>query len=219
MYVIIPHQSKHEQLDRSMEFKNDYFIIESLTKDDINDGKIFFDALSSIKKYKPIHRRVKTRKGFEKALNEFSKSDYKYLFISAHGDEENIELINDSFNAYDLADLKINLTNRRIFMSTCKGGSFMLAKYFIKKGAYSVIGSPDDLDQIVATGMWTTMALVFERLNKGLLNFKELNTTLILMTKIYRINLAYYSFIRNQTKMKGYIYTYNVARQRNDYPI
>lgn len=202
-----------------MDFKNDYFIIESLTKEDINDGKIFYDALSSIKKYNPILKRVKTRKGFEKALIEFSKSNYKYLFISAHGDEENIELIDDIFNAYDLDDLEIDLTNRRIFMSTCRGGSFILAKYFIKKGAYSVVGSPDDLAQIVATGMWTTMAVVFERLNKGALNFKELDKTLKIMTQIYQINLAYYSFIRNEQKMKGYIYTYNVARQRNDYPI
>jgi hypothetical protein len=202
-----------------MGLKNDYFIIESLTKQDINDGKIFYDALSSIRKYSPIHKRVKTRKGFEKAITEFSKSDYRYLFISAHGDEENIELIDDSFNAYDLADLEIDLTNRRIFMSTCRGGSFMLAKYFIKKGAYSVVGSPDDLSQIVATGMWTTMALVFERLNESSLNFKELNTTLKLMSKIYQINLAYYSFIRNEQKMKGYTYAYKVARQRNDYLI
>ncbi len=101
-----------------MDLKNDYFIIESLTKEDINDGKIFYDALKSIKKYDPIHKRIKTKKSFEKALVEFSNSDYKYLFISAHGDEENIELINDSFNAYDLDDLEIDLTNRRIFMST-----------------------------------------------------------------------------------------------------
>lgn len=202
-----------------MDLTHDYFIIESLTKDDINDGKIFYDALRSTRKYKPIHKRVKTRNGFEKALMEFSNSNYKYLFISAHGDEENIELVSDSFNAYDLADLEINLTNRRIFMSTCRGGSFLLAKYFIKKGAYSVIGSPDDLDQIVATGMWTTMALVFERLNEGALNLKELHTTLKLMTKIYRIKLAYYSFLRNKSKMKGYTYVHNVARQREEYPI
>jgi|GEM_PF-2740755 len=202
-----------------MDLKDDYFIIESLTKEDINDGKIFYDALSSINKYEPIHKQVKTRKGFEKALVEFSNSDYKYLFISAHGDEENIQLVNENFNAYDLEGLEIDLTNRRIFMSTCRGGSFLLAKYFIKKGAYSVIGSPDNLAQIVATGMWTTMALVFERLNEGALNFKQLDTTLKLMTKIYRINLAYYSFIRDKPKMKAYKYAHNVARQRKEYPI
>lgn len=202
-----------------MDLKHDYFIIESLTNEDINDGKIFYDALKSTNKYNPIHNKVKTRKAFENALIEFSNSNLKYLFISAHGNEENIELIADSFNAYDLADLEIDLTHRRIFMSTCRGGSFLLAKYFIKKGAYSVIGSPDDLDQIVATGLWPTMALVFERLNEDSLNFKELDATLELLTKIYRINLAYYSFIRNKPKMKGYLYSYKTIRQRNDYPI
>lgn len=202
-----------------MDLQHDYFIIESLTDKDINDGKIFYDALKSLRKYTPIHKKVKTQKDFKKALIEFSNSNFKYLFVSAHGDEENIQLIKGCFNAYDLTDIKIDLTKRRIFMSTCKGGSFLLAKYFIKKGAYSVIGSPDDLDQIVATGMWPTMALVFERLNQGELDFKELNTTLKLLTKVYQINLAYYSFIRNKPKMKEYMYSCNNTLQRKDYPI
>ncbi len=105
-------------------------------------------------------------------------------------------------------------------MSTCKGGSFLLAKYVIQKGAYSVIGSPDDLPQIVATGMWPTMALVFDRLNENRLDFKELNETLKLMAKVYHINLAYYSFIRNDShRMKEYIYSFNKKRQRINYSI
>jgi hypothetical protein len=202
-----------------MNYTHDYFIIESLKKKDINDGKIFNDALISTNDYNPIYRKDKTRKGFEKALIEYSKSEYKYLFISAHGDEENVTLISYSFNAYDLEDLEIDLKNRRVFMSTCKGGSFLLAKYFIKKGALSVIGTPDNLTQIVATGIWVTMALVFERLSKGVLNFVELDKTLKIMTKVYEIKLSYFSFIRNKKNMKGYLYSADNKRQRIDYPL
>ena len=202
-----------------MELKHDYFIIESLTVDDINDGKIFYDALKSTNKYNPVLKKVHSKSEFENELISFSKSDFKYLFISAHGDEENVFLTKDSFNAYDLDDLEIDLKKRRIFMSTCRGGSFLLSKYFIKKGAYSVIGSPEDLAQIVATSMWITMAWVFERLNKSSLNFRELDKSLKLMTKIYHIKLAYYSFIRKEQKMKGYSYSYENGRQRYDYEI
>ncbi len=202
-----------------MNLRPDYFVIESLTEEDINDGKIFYDAIKSLNKYNPIHRRVSTRIEFEEALLEFAKSDIRYLFISAHGDEENIELIEDNFNAYDLADLEINLTKRRVFMSTCRGGSFLLAKYFIKKGAYSIIGSPDNLDQIVATGMWPTMAMVFERLTEDSLNFRELDKTIKLLAKVYEIRLAYYSFIRNKQEMKEYMYSGNLTRVRTNYPI
>lgn len=202
-----------------MGLKHDYFIIESLKESDIHDGKIFFDAVESLNKYGPVYRKVKTQNAFKEALIEFSNSDFKYLFVSAHGSEMTIGLTEGEFGVDDLADLNIDLKNRRIFLSTCRGGSLLLAKYFIKKGAYSVIGSPDDLDQIVATGMWTTMACIFERLNEYSLNFRELNKTLKLLTKIYHIKLAYYSFIRNESKMKEYMYSHNKARQRTDYPI
>ena len=202
-----------------MKLKHDYFIIESLTENDINDGKIFNDAIKSLSRYDPVYKNVKTQNAFAEALIEFSNSDLKYLFISAHGNEMTIELTEGSFDVDDLADLEIDLKNRRIFMSTCRGGSLLLAKYFIKKGAYSVIGSPDDLDQIVATGLWPTMACVFERLNEDSLNFRELNKTLKLLAKIYHIRLAYYSFISNGFKMKEYVYSHNTARQRTDYAI
>lgn len=202
-----------------MSLKHDYFIIESLTPKDINDGQIFYDALKSIDGYSPTLRKVKTKQEFEKALIEFSKSDFKYLFISSHGDEENIELIKNSFNAYDLEDISIDLNKRRIFMSTCKGGSFILAKYFIKKGAYSVIGTPEDLFQIVATGMWVTMAWIFERLNNGSLNFKEIDKALKLLSKVYQIKLNYYSFLREKQEIKEYSYSHTTTRQRKDYPL
>jgi hypothetical protein len=202
-----------------MRLKHDYFIIECLNDDDIHDGKVFYAAMGSFEKYDPIYKEVKTKAAFEKALIEFSNSDFAYLFVSAHGNEFAIDLTDSRFEDFDLEDLEIDLKNRRIFMSTCKGGSYFLAKHFIKKGAYSVIGSPNEIDQIVATGMWPTMACVFERLNEYSLNFYELNKTLKLMTKVYQINLAYYSFIRNESKMKEYLYSPDIKRKRTDYLI
>jgi hypothetical protein len=202
-----------------MEFINDYFIIESLKKKDINDGLIFHNALFSTKNYHPEYRTVKTKKDFKKALIEFSNSQYKYLIISAHGDEENVILTSGSFNAYDLDELEIDLKKRRVFMSTCNGGSFLLAKYFIKKGVYSVIGTPDKLDQIVASAIWVTMAIVFERLNKNIINFYQLNKVLNNMTKVYSIKLSYFSFIREKTKMKEYNYSFDGKRERINHSI
>lgn len=202
-----------------MKLLHDYYIIESLPSKDIKDGEIFLKCLKSLGgRFNPIYRRVNNIKEFENALAEFSSLNYRHLFISAHGDEENIVLVEENINAYDLFEMNIDLSQRRIFMSTCKGGSFLLAKYFIKKKAYSVIGSPDNLNQIVAVGMWPTMVLIFERQNQNRLDFNELNKTLKLLTKVYEINLAFYSFIRNQSKMKEYIYTPN-RRERCDYEI
>lgn len=198
--------------------QNEYFIIESMTGGDIKDGKIFYDALK--RRHNPVYTTVKNPAQFRRALTAFCDSEYRHLFVSAHGDDEHIILSNGRFNAYDLEDLSLDLSNRRIFMSTCRGGSFLLAKYFIRKKAYSVVGSPENLSQVVATGMWVTMAIVFERLNNQASDFAELTKTLKLLAEVYRIPLAYYSFIRNQSaKMKEYLYRHGKPVQRKNYPI
>lgn len=201
-----------------MGYKHDYFIIESLQETDVKDGKIFYDAINSIKNYDPIYRKVHTKRKFKNALVEFSNSEYRYLFISAHGDEENIILTKESFNAYDIQDDKINLQGRRIFMSTCRGGSFLIAKYFILQGAYSIVGCPDDLAQIVANAMWPTMVCILERYNEDAINYAELNNTLRFLVNIYHIELRYYSFLRNKCGMKEYIYSNGQKRKKVEHP-
>lgn len=200
-----------------MSLIHDFYIIESLGENDILDGNIFYKSLNSIGKL-PIYQQVRNFSEFKTALENFENSQYKYLFISAHGDEEHIELSGEKINAYDLDDIKIDLDQRRIFMSTCRGGTYLFAKYFIKNGAYSVIGTPDDLDQIVAVGMWPTMLIIFERLSGTNLNFDELNLTLKKLAEVYQVTLHYYSFIRNKNEMKEYIYT-GEDRTRSDYKI
>lgn len=202
-----------------MTLNSDFFIIESLSSDDIKDGKILYNALRSVKKYNPIYKKVNTKKEFQNEIEIFSYSNYKYLFISSHGDEENIILNQGKVNAYDIKEMNINIKKRRIFMSTCKGGSFLLAKYFLQKGAYSLIGTPIDLSQIVATSLWTTMVIVFDRLNDKNIQFKELDKTIKLMTSIYKVPFAYYSFKRGKKEMKEYLYSNEFNRKRKDYPI
>lgn len=202
-----------------MNYVNDYFVIESLNENDIKDGEIFFKSLKSLNKYNPIYIDVKGKAEFEKAIIKFSKSNYKNLFISSHGDEENIVLLNENFNAYDLLDLDIDLNKRRVFMSTCRGGSFMLAKYFIKKKAYSVVGLPDILPQITAVGLWTTMIILFERFDKENIDFKKLNKSFLLLSKIYEIKISYFSFLRNKRLMKEYQYNGSNNKKRIDYQI
>jgi len=200
-----------------MILKDDFFIIESLKVKDIFDGKIFYDSLNSISGFNPVYINANTFSELKDALIKFEKSNYINLFISAHGDEENLILNNEKVNTYDLFDINLKLNNRRILMSSCKGGSFLFAKYFIKKGAYSVIGTPNDLEQFVAVGMWPTFLVLIERMNNFVINFSELDKSLKLIVKVYEITMHYYSFIRGKDKMKEYIYCPNKPRKRDDY--
>jgi hypothetical protein len=201
-----------------MELFHDFYIIESLKDGDVEDGLIFNEALDSIKKV-PKYKNVKNIEEFKDALKDFENSRYKYLLISSHADEENLQLTDEDINAEDFEDFEIKFDQRRIFMSTCYGGSFLFAKYFIRNGAYSVVGTPDKLKQIVAIGMWPTMLIVFERLSNTILKFSELNKTMRLMSEVYQINLHYYSFLRNKKSMKEYIYLSGIKTSRKDYPL
>lgn len=199
------------------ELIDDYYIIESLGENDVKDGDIFFQSLRTIEGFEPKYFSVNDFAELESALCDFSSSSYKHLFISAHGDQENLFLTNEVVNTYDLFDIQLN--KRRIFMSSFRGGSFLFAKYFISKGAYSVIGTPEGLDQIVADGMWPTMAVIFERLSNSSIKFRELDKFLKLVVKLYQIPMHYYSFVRGKSDMKEYVYEFNKRRERIDYKI
>lgn len=202
-----------------MALRHDYFIIESLGPGDIKDGEIFWKGLESLNTYDPIYRPVNTPEEFTAALIEFQNSDYDCLFVSSHGDEVTLDLTGGIYETFDLEDAPVDLQNRRVFMSTCRGGTELFARHFIRKGAYSVIGAPDDLAQIVATGMWVTMAWIFERYQKERLSFVQLNGALAKLAKVYGIELAYYSFMRRKRQMKEYTYFPDKKRNRRDLPL
>ena len=200
-----------------MDLHDDFFIIESLGSKDLNDGEVFYNSIKSISGFNPIYITVSNFVELKNALLNFEKSNFINLFISAHGDEENLVLNNEKVNTYDLYDIQLVLNNRRIFMSSCKGGSYLFAKYFIKKGAYSVIGTPNDLEQFVAIAMWPTFLVLIDRMNDFVLNFKELDKSLKIIVSTYKITMHYYSFIRGKNKMKEYVYIPNKPRKRNNY--
>lgn len=203
-----------------MKLINDYFIIESLQNHEIKDGEIFYKNIELIDdSFYPIYREVNDLKQFENAIEEFSNSKYKFLLISSHGDFENFELNNENVNSYDIEGMKVDLKGRRIFLSTCEGGSYLIAKYFIKKGAYSVIGTSIKLRKIIAVAIWLTLHLLFEKSNPFQIDFKELDKALKQLVKIYDIPLHYFSFVREEDKMKEYVYETHKHRKRNNYKI
>jgi hypothetical protein len=196
---------------------DDFYIIESISDDEIQDGYVFYKALNSIEGFDPRYTFVNNYSEFVDALEDFSKSDYLYLMISCHGDDKKLYLIEDSVEYDDLDDLTLSYLKRRIFMSSCKGGNLQLAKYFIPNGAYSLIGCPDDIPQIVALVLWPTMLMRFDELNDTVINFEEIDNALAELSKFYRIRLNYYSFIRDNKSLKEYKYNTLGRRVRKNY--
>ena len=113
------------------------FIIESMDWKDELEGNLDGHALSVILKLSRIpyeYIYVRTRIEFEHAMEFFRKTDFGFLHISCHGNEEGLCLTIDDLNFEELGDIMgPYLKYRRLFLSACHAASFSLAQYFIPR--------------------------------------------------------------------------------------
>ena len=125
----------------------DVFIVESLTfkdeREELFEGRILSDILRLIGK-NPIYYYVRTRKELRVVLNRFGKSQYRFLHLSCHGDEESISTTLDKdIEFYDLSTiLNPHLRSRRLFISSCDVVNDQLAQTVMPSGCISVAGLP-----------------------------------------------------------------------------
>jgi hypothetical protein len=96
----------------------------SLDPDDEGNGRLEGSIISNMLRLHgkhPKYRYVRTKAEFEDAIDEFGRSKYRYLHISAHGDPEGMCTTNLDEVDYDvLADmLTPHFANKRLFLSAC----------------------------------------------------------------------------------------------------
>src|SRR5206468_3114362 len=97
----------------------DVFIVESLRfideKKKRQEGSLLAHVLNLAER-ECQYFYIRTRKEFEKLLNRFARSQFRYLHISCHADTEGIELTLDGLNIQQLGSLlRPYIKNRRIF--------------------------------------------------------------------------------------------------------
>src|SRR4051794_29425241 len=121
--------------------KPQVFIIESLRfpdeEGDFFEGRRISDMLAlSGKECRYFYVRTKTE--FEAVLEKFWESEYRYLHLSAHANEDGMDTTLDNIPFADLGVmLEPYLEKRRLFLSACKMSCSRLAKQLIPKtGCY-----------------------------------------------------------------------------------
>lgn len=186
----------------------DVFIIESLDPDDEGNGRFEGVVLSSILRLHgkaPKYRYVRTREQFQAAIKQFAKSNYRYLHISAHADQEGMCTTNrDDIDFDDLAELlRPHLSGKRLFLSACSMTHEDLAREVIpKSGCYSVVGPTWDIRFTDAAIMWSAIYHLMFSQSADAMKHTQLKRQLQRVSKLFGAPLAYYS--RSKKLKRGY---------------
>lgn len=199
--------------------KRDYgiFIIEALGCEDLFEGEYLFDILEGARVLVEI-RRVASREEFKQAIIDFDKFNFRYLHISCHGLEDNLGfcLVNEKVLLPELEYIiKGRMHNRRISLSICYSGQKKIAEIFIKEGAYSVLGHPNAVESSRACIFWATFYLIMNDEDKCKMKRKHILQFLKSQSRLLKIPIYYYSFIRKEWQTKLRLTTINTNGHAN----
>lgn len=177
------------------------FIIESLRGGDYFDGENLSEILE-LSKISNVYRKVLSREDFITAINEFNKSNLRYLHISCHADMNGIEINGDDISNSELSVIfKNKINKKRIFLSACKGGNRNIATAVVAKcGCQSVIGTPIDLYFDKAALFWPSFYHVINCADANKMNKNSLSSTLKRCVDLFEIPINYYHGINGDFK-------------------
>lgn len=179
------------------------FILESLHPNDPREGEII-DQILRMGARTPIYRYVHTREEFESAIQEFSESNYRYLHISSHGNQECFgfefgEIYINEFHGF----VKQHLRDKRVFISACElvnHQDHALANVLLREtGCYSVIGSYEPINFDDAVMFWSNFYfLAYKEQQTDQIKISRSIVLKILreLTGLYHLNINYYSSSR-----------------------
>jgi hypothetical protein len=187
-----------------MKDKYGVYIIESLKSEDYFDGENLKDILE-LSNIKVKYEWIETKDELNNKLSEFSISKYRYLHISCHADYNGLELTNDKIGNDEFGKLiKDRVQNKRIFLSACKGANLNLASIAIKNGAYSLIGSPNNIHFDKAALFWASFFHIINEFDDEKMKKLEINYVLKSCVDLFNIPINYYTYIERyrETKMR-----------------
>lgn len=190
-----------------MNLKDKYgvFIIETLSLEDEKenryDGLILRDILE-ICKIPNEYYYIRTSQELEELINEFEKSEFRYLHISCHADLNQISFTFDTLFFRDLVGIiKDKINNKRVFISACEASNIDFAKEIIPNtGCTSLIGSPDKINFDKSAVFWSSFYHLMNEDNNQRMGQLEIRKVIQSLVDIHNIPINYYSFIRGNDK-------------------
>jgi|WetSurMetagenome_2_1015567.scaffolds.fasta_scaffold437291_2 hypothetical protein len=174
------------------------FIIESLTfeNEDMNlfEGHIISNILQ-LSNIESKYFYIRTKKEFEKVLELFEKSNYRYLHVSCHGGDNSIWTTLDKISFEQLGVLTSTcLYHKRLFLSACSVVNLDLAKQIIPKtGCYSIIGPQKNIEFRDAAIMWASFYHLMFKEESTMMSRKDIINCLQKVVNTFQQPFCYYS--------------------------
>ena len=99
---------------------------------------------------KPLYHYVRTVTEFKHFVDEFGKSDYRYLHISCHGNKRGVIFTTlDSMTTTEFAKIVgPALDGKRLFLSVCLASSQAMADAVFANGKCTSLAGPQIRDQL-----------------------------------------------------------------------
>lgn len=192
------------------------FIVESLRGGDYFDGENLSEILE-LSEIKNIYREVHDKEDFIKAIDEFKKSNLRYLHLSCHSDMDGIEINGEEISNSELAKLFRNkIKKRRIFLSACKGGNRNMATVIAKCGGQSTIGTPINLYFDKAALFWPSFYHVIYGVDDKRMNKRNLSSVLERCVDLFEIPINYYHSINDEPNfLRRYKFKHNRGNENS----
>lgn len=187
--------------------KPEVFIIESLDFDDEKhdrfEGRIISQILALSGK-KCEYYYIRTKRELEEVVAMFSSSQYRYLHLSCHGDEDG-NVMHTTLDPIPFADLapilRPHLLKRRLFVSACSMTNNALAKHLMpKSGCYSILGPENTIAFKDAAIFWASLYHVLFIADSSAMKHKMIRVKAKETASMYRVRLNY---IRRDTSSKN----------------
>jgi hypothetical protein len=177
------------------------FIIESLRKEDHEEGRLegrLINQLLRMGGREPIYKLVETEDELRDAIRSFGESGYRYLHLSCHGNDKAFGFYFGSMAFETFVGLfNDGLKNRRLFVSACEAVNEHLAGLLIPSTlCYSVVGPFEPIKFDDAAIMWASYYYLAFKNDMVSMDRKLIIRTLTALTKLYQVNLNYYSISR-----------------------
>jgi len=204
---MIINKKQFEITSMSNETKPFVFIIESLEFKNEIDEEFEGVIISKILKLSKITHKyfyIRTKSEFEHLLNEFVKSNYRYLHISCHGNENLIATTLDRINFKELGNLlRDKLNGKRLFLSSCESTNKNLAnEIFPTSGCNSIIGSDKEISIDDAAIFWSSFYKIMFKRNSKAMKREVLESVLPGMKELFKIPIKYYR--KDKKSKKGW---------------
>jgi len=180
-----------------MSSKPEVFIIESLKLSDEKkkwfEGKILSEMLNLSDK-KCIYYYIRTKREFIEILDEFYKSDYRYLHLSCHANRKEMGTTFDDIPFSELGAIFKDIgEDRRIFLSACSMANQSLANEIIPKcRCYSILGPSTEIDFDDSAIFWTSFYHLMFKHSPKVMKRETVLSNAEKVAKILGIKLRYF---------------------------